>query len=174
MYSPRQNDIPRELTKGESSLIIDAVGHERKEMEKLLKKKKELILREEEEEVQHPRAEFSALDRLDQRSGYQLDFPDSERVPRFANKDWEEPGTLEEHKKVTLAWVVGCILFASMLGVIVVTWQCWRRKKEDQPSPCEFMRGFVTVLRKKKKKTSTSAEKEVREAQDPIELEPLK
>ena len=140
-------------------------------MEKLLKRKKELILREEEEELHQPKSELSALDHLSQRKGIQLNFPEPVRVPRFANKDWEEPGTLEEHKKIILAWCLGCILFASLLGLLVVTWQCWR-KKENQPSPTEFVRGFVALLRKRKKKeTSTHAKQD---AKNSIELEPLR
>ena len=116
--------------------------------------------------------ELSALDRLSQRNRYQLSLPEPVKVPRFANKDWGKPGTVKEHKKIVLAWCVGSLLFASLLGFIMVTWRCCRRKMENEPSPTEFPRGFMMLLcRRKKKETSISAEQD---AQDSIELEPLK
>ena len=80
-------ETPQGLTRSEKSLVIDTLRRERQEVEKLLKRKKELILREEEEELQHPKTELSALARLSQRNGFQLDFPEPAGVPRFANKD---------------------------------------------------------------------------------------
>ena len=169
---PRQLETPRVLTSGEESMVMDSVRREKQEVEKLLKRKKELILREEEEELQHPKKEFSALDRLSQQEGYQLSFPEPERVPRFATKDWGKPGDVEYHKKIVLAWCVGSLLFASLLGFIFVTWCCGRKRKADDPSPLEFVRGFFALLcRRKKTKTSISAEED---AQNSVELEPLK
>ena len=145
-----QPQQPRLLTSGEEALVRDSVRQEKQEMEKLLKRKKELILREEEEEVQQPKKEFSALDRLSQQENYQLSFPEPERVPRFATKDWGKPGDVEDHKKIVLAWCVGSLLFASLLGFIYVTWRCGRKRKADDPSPLEFVRGFFALLCKKK------------------------
>ena len=62
---------------------------------------------------EHPKTELSALDHLSQQNGFQLDFTEPVRVPRFANKDWGKPGTTKEHKKINLAWCVGSALFAS-------------------------------------------------------------
>ena len=84
---PRQLETPRLLSHGEESLVIDSVRQEKQEVKKLLKRKKELILKEEEEELQHPKKELSALDRLSQHEGYRLSFPEPARVPRFATKD---------------------------------------------------------------------------------------
>ena len=166
-----QPQQPRLLTSGEEALVMDSVRREKQEMEKLLKRKKELILREEEEEVQQPKKEFSALDRLSQQEGYQLSFPEPERVPRFATKDWGKPGDVEDHKKIVLAWCVGSLLFASLLGFIYVTWRCGRKRKADDPSPLEFVRGFFALLcRRRKNKASNSAECD---AQNSVELEPL-
>ena len=145
---------------------------EQQEVERLLKRKKELILREEEEEVHHPKKELNALDRLSQNSGYRLSFPDPVRAPRFATKDWEEPGTVEEHQKIILAWCLGSLLFASLLGLITVTWQCWSKKEENRPSPLELARAVLALIRRRKRReASTSAEMD---AQNSVELEPLK
>ena len=168
-------EAPRNVVRGDESLIVDSIRRERQEVDKLLKRKKELILREEEEEVQHPQKELSALDRLNQQTSLQLEIPEPARMPRFATKDWGKPAPVEEHKKIILAWVVGSIFFATMLGFIVVTWRCCRKKEENDPSPLEFVRGFFAlILRKKEKKekkeTPTSIEED---AQDAIELEPL-
>ena len=140
-------------------------------MERLLKRKKELVLREEEEEIHQPKVELSALDRFNQRNRLLMDFPEPVRVPRYASKDWEEPGTVEEHKKIILAWVVGCLLFASLLSFIAVTWSCCR-KKENMPSSLEIARGTLALIcRKRKRKEPVSVEQD---AHEPMELEPLK
>ena len=167
----RQIEHPRGLTNSEESLVIDTIRQEQQEMEKLLKRKKELILREEEEELQHPRTELSALDRLSQRNGFQLSLPEPVRVPRFANKDWGKPGTVEEHKKITLAWCVGSALFASLLGFIVVTWRCCR-KKENKPSPIEFARNLWRCSAEKRRRKLLFLQNKMRRIL--IELEPLK
>ena len=70
----RQMEAPRNVVRGDESLVIDSIKRERQEVEKLLKRKKELILREEEEEVQHPQKELSALDRLNLQTSYQMEF----------------------------------------------------------------------------------------------------
>ena len=151
---------------------MPGVRQEKQEVEKLLKRKKELILRKEEEELQHPQRELSALDRLSQHKGYQLSFPEPVRLPSFATKDWGKSGNVDDHKKIVLAWCVGSLLFASLLGFIIVTWRCCRKRKEDDPSPLEFVCGFFALLcSKKKKETSIPAEED---AQDSVELEPLK
>ena len=168
---PIQSQQPRFLTSGEETMVLDSVRQEKQEVEKLLKRKKELILREEEEEVQQPKKEFSALDRLSQQENYQLSLPEPERVPRFATKDWGKPGDVEDHKKIVLAWCVGSLLFASLLGFIFVTWRCCSKRKADDPSPLEFVRGFFALLcRRRKKEASNSAECD---AQNSVELEPL-
>ena len=172
MNRPIQLETPRVLTSGEESMVMDSVRREKQEVEKLLKRKKELILREEEEELQHPQKEFSALDCLSQQEGYRLSFPEPERVPRFATKDWGKPGDVEDHKKIVLAWCVGSLLFASLLGFIFVTWRYCSKRKADDPSPLEFVRGFFALLRRKRKtKASIPAECD---AQKTVELEPLK
>ena len=172
MNQPIQPQQPRLLTSGEEALVMDSVRQEKQEMEKLLKRKKEFILREEEEEVQHLKKEFSALDRLSQQESYQLSLPEPERVPRFATKDWGKPGDVEDHKKIVLAWCVGSLLFASLLGFIYVTWRCGRKRKADDPSPLEFVRGFFALLcRRRKNKASNPIECD---AQNEVELEPLK
>ena len=168
----RQIEPPQELTRSEESLVVDMMRQEQQEMEKLLKRKKKLILREEEEELQHPRTELSALDRLSQWNGYQLSLPEPVRVPRFATKDWGKPGTVDEDKKIVLAWCVGSLLLVSLLGFIIVTWRCCRKKKENEPSPSRCVRGFLALhCGRKKKETSISAEQD---AHDSVELEPLK
>ena len=85
-------------------------------------RKKEVILREEEQEVQQPKKVLTALDRLHQREHFHFELPERERSPRALPRDWEEPGTLESHKKIVLAWCLGSALFASMLGLFAVLW----------------------------------------------------
>ena len=148
----RQMEAPRNVVRGDESLVVDSIRREQQEVEKLLKRKKELILREEEEEVQHPQRELSALDRLNLQTSYKMEFPEPARMPRFANKDWGTPATTEEHKKIILAWCAGSILFASMLGFIVVTWRCCRKKEENDPSPLEFVRGFFALILRRERR----------------------
>ena len=172
MNQPKPDEVPRDLAREEQEFVVDSVRREHQEVEKILKRKKELILREEEEELQHPWSEVSALDRLSQRNEFQLSLSEPARVPRFATKDWEKPAAIEDHKKIVLAWCLGSALFASLLGLIAVTWRCCRKKREEDPSPCEFVRGFIALLcRTKKREPSISA---VEDARDSIELEPLK
>ena len=79
---------------------------------------------------------------------------------------------LRTTRKLFLRGVWGSLLFVSLLGFIFVTWRCCRKRKADDPSPLEFVRGFFALLcRKKKTKTSIPAECD---AQNSVELEPLK
>ena len=111
---------------------------------------------------------------LGQRVNHQSSKPEPVRVPRFATKDWGKPAGIEEHQKIILAWCVGSILFASMLGFIFVTWRCCRERKEEDPSPLEFVCGFFALLCRKCKRKKSKASPSIEEdAQNSVELEPL-
>ena len=136
----RREEPSRELATNESELVVDHVRQNMREVEKMLTRRKELILREEEEEVQQPKQTFSALDRLNQREHFHFELPERERSPRALPRDWDEPGTLESHKKIVLAWCIGSAIFASTLGFIVVMWsKCWCccRKRAKKPTPVD-------------------------------------
>ena len=132
--------IQGELATNESELVVDHVRQNMREVEKMLTRRKELILREEEKEVQQPKQTFSALDRLNQREHFHFELPERERSPRALPRDWDEPGTLQSHKKIVLAWCIGSAIFASTLGFIVVMWsKCWSccRKRAKKPTPVD-------------------------------------
>ena len=134
----RKQEVSRGLSTNESELVVDHVQKNMREVEKMLTRRKELILREEEEEIQQPKHTFSALDRLNQREHFHL--PERERSPRALPRDWDEPGTLESHKKIVLAWCLGSAIFASTLCFIAVMWsKCWCccRRRVKKPTPVD-------------------------------------
>ena len=136
----RKQDTSRGLAPNVTELVVDHVQKNVQEVEKLLTRRKELILREEEEEMQQPKQTLSALDRLNQREHFHFELPERERSPRALPRNWEEPGTLESHKKIVLAWCAGSAIFAITLCFISVMWskcRCCCRRRVKKPTPVD-------------------------------------